>query len=73
MTFGVLTKFVIFFSKKSTCGEHFQRNQGFQARNTVSTRYRFHAIESLENFHNNEKAQRFWRNWAMIKEFWLFW
>lgn len=34
-----------------------KRNQGFQARDAVSTSYRFHAIEPLKNFADEEKAQ----------------
>ncbi|KAF1778253.1 WLM domain [Phytophthora cactorum] len=34
-----------------------KRNQGIQARDTVSTSYRFHAIEPLKNFADKDKAQ----------------
>ncbi|CAI5721103.1 unnamed protein product [Peronospora destructor] len=34
-----------------------KRNQGLQARDAMSTRYRVHAIELLQNFQDKEKAQ----------------
>ncbi|KUF87534.1 hypothetical protein AM588_10002862 [Phytophthora nicotianae] len=34
-----------------------KRNQGIQARDAVSTNYRFHAIEPLKNFADKDKAQ----------------
>ncbi|RAW29846.1 hypothetical protein PC110_g13788 [Phytophthora cactorum] len=34
-----------------------KRNQGIQARDAVSTSYRFHAIEPLKNFADKDKAQ----------------
>ncbi|CAI5734658.1 unnamed protein product [Peronospora farinosa] len=34
-----------------------KRNQGLQARDAISMRYRFHAIEPLRNFQDKEKAQ----------------
>eukprot|EP00644_Phytophthora_capsici_P003934 jgi/Phyca11/505767/fgenesh2_kg.PHYCAscaffold_15_\ len=41
-----------------------KRNKGIQAREAVSTNYRFHAIEPLKNFADSEKAQEILENLA---------